>query len=168
MKNVRIQAEVKWCHHLSSVQSCDQLGDGVLGVRDKSAEILFQSFCFCFCRRWSLAVLAWGGTPALWCCPSSISSAYHNVATLQDPVNDGFGEAVVAHDMPESCKFSSLDSCWKRSLWAHKEVDLALHTCRANVKLKSSCQGHRVSQRHLVRIWILTPCQPLRVSAGWT
>ena len=29
--------------------------------------------------------------------------------------------------MPEPCKFSSLDSCQKRFLWTHKEVDLALH-----------------------------------------
>ena len=29
--------------------------------------------------------------------------------------------------MPKPCKFSSLDSCQKRSRWAHKEVDLALH-----------------------------------------
>ena len=26
--------------------------------------------------------------------------------------------------MPEPCKFPSLDSCQKRSLWTHKEVDL--------------------------------------------
>ena len=40
---------------------------------------------------------------------------------------DGFGEAVVACDMPELCKFSSLDSCQERSLRAHEEVDLARH-----------------------------------------
>ena len=38
-----------------------------------------------------------------------------------------FGEAVVACDMPEPCKFSSLDSYQKRFLWTHKEVDLAPH-----------------------------------------
>ena len=27
--------------------------------------------------------------------------------------------------MPQSCKFLSLDSCQKRFLWTHKEVDLA-------------------------------------------
>ena len=37
-----------------------------------------------------------------------------------------FGE-VVTLDMPELCEFSSLDSRQKRLLWAHKEVDLALH-----------------------------------------
>ena len=38
-----------------------------------------------------------------------------------------FVEAVVACDMSESRKFLSLDSCQKRFLWTHKEVDLALH-----------------------------------------
>ena len=33
----------------------------------------------------------------------------------------------MACDMSEPCKFSSLDSCQKRFLWAHKEVDLAPH-----------------------------------------
>ena len=31
----------------------------------------------------------------------------------------------MACDMPEPCKFPSLDSCQKRFLWTHKEVDLA-------------------------------------------
>ena len=30
-------------------------------------------------------------------------------------------------DMPEPCKFPSLDSRQKRCLWTHKEVDLAPH-----------------------------------------
>ena len=29
--------------------------------------------------------------------------------------------------MPEPCKLLSFDSCRKRFLWTHKEVDLALH-----------------------------------------
>ena len=33
----------------------------------------------------------------------------------------------MACDMPEPCKFPSLDSCQKRFLWTHKEVVLALH-----------------------------------------
>ena len=33
----------------------------------------------------------------------------------------------MACDMPEPCKFSSLDSYQKRFLWTHKEVDLAPH-----------------------------------------
>ena len=33
----------------------------------------------------------------------------------------------MACDMPEPCKFPSLDSCQKRFLWTHNEVDLAPH-----------------------------------------
>ena len=33
----------------------------------------------------------------------------------------------MACDTSEPCKFPSLDSCQKRFLWAHKEVDLAPH-----------------------------------------
>ena len=44
---------------------------------------------------------------------------------LKSALKDGFGEALVACDMPEPRKFPSLDSCQKRSLWTHKEVDLA-------------------------------------------
>ena len=44
---------------------------------------------------------------------------------LQGPLKDGFGEAVVACDMPEPCKFPSSDSCQKRFLWIHKKVDHA-------------------------------------------
>ena len=33
----------------------------------------------------------------------------------------------MACDMPEPCKFPSLDSCQKRFLWIHKRVDLARH-----------------------------------------
>ena len=47
--------------------------------------------------------------------------------TLQSALKGGFGEAVVACDMPELCKFPFLDSCQKRFLWTHKEVNLALH-----------------------------------------
>ena len=47
--------------------------------------------------------------------------------TLQGALKDGSGEAVVACDMPEPCEFPSPDSCQKRFLWTHKEIDLALH-----------------------------------------
>ena len=46
-------------------------------------------------------------------------------STLQGVLNDSFAEAVVACDMPEPCKFPSPDSCQKRFLWTHKEVDHA-------------------------------------------
>ena len=35
--------------------------------------------------------------------------------------------AVVACDLPEPCKFPSLDICQKRFLWTHKEVGLIPH-----------------------------------------
>ena len=47
--------------------------------------------------------------------------------TLQGAMKDGFGEAVGACDMPEPCKFPSLDSCQKRFLWTKKEAYLAPH-----------------------------------------
>ena len=47
--------------------------------------------------------------------------------TLQGALTDGFETSVVACDMPERCKFPSLDSCQNRFLWTHKEVDLAPH-----------------------------------------
>ena len=46
---------------------------------------------------------------------------------LQGALKDGFGKAVVAFDMPEPCKFLSLDSCQKRFLWTHKEADPVPH-----------------------------------------
>ena len=45
--------------------------------------------------------------------------------SLEDALKDGFGEAVVACDMSEPCKFLSLYICQKRFMWTHKEVDLA-------------------------------------------
>ena len=48
--------------------------------------------------------------------------------TLQGALKDGFGEAVMACGMPEPCQFPFLDSCQKRFLWTHKEVDLAPHS----------------------------------------
>ena len=33
----------------------------------------------------------------------------------------------MTRNMPEPCKFPSLDSCQTRFLWTDKEVDLALH-----------------------------------------
>ena len=47
--------------------------------------------------------------------------------TLQGALKDGFGEVVVACDMPEPCKFPSLDSRQKRILWTHKGAVLAPH-----------------------------------------
>ena len=63
----------------------------------------------------------------LSCSPFSISSAEHVSPAPQGALKDGFGESVVTRDMPEPCKFPSLDSCQKRFLWTHKGVDLAPH-----------------------------------------
>ena len=58
--------------------------------------------------------------------------------TLQGALKDGFGEAVVACDTPEPCKFPSLDSCQKRVLWTHEDIVLAPHPSRW------SCAPHPV------------------------
>ena len=47
--------------------------------------------------------------------------------TLQGDLKDGFRENVVAYDMPELCRFPSLDSYHKRFLWTDNEVEFALH-----------------------------------------
>ena len=56
-----------------------------------------------------------------------MSSADRGSPTLQGALKDGYGEAVVACDMPEPCDFLSLDSYQKRFLWALNEVNLAPH-----------------------------------------
>ena len=48
--------------------------------------------------------------------------------TLQGALKDGVGQAVKACDMPKPCTFPSLDSCKKRFLWTHTEVNFALHS----------------------------------------
>ena len=45
--------------------------------------------------------------------------------TLQGTLKDGFGESVVACDMPKPHMFLSLESCQKRFLWTHKELVLS-------------------------------------------
>ena len=51
------------------------------------------------------------------------------LSTLQGALKDDFGEleAVILRGMPEPCEFPSPDTCQKKCLWAHKEVDLAPH-----------------------------------------
>ena len=43
---------------------------------------------------------------------------------LQDTPKNGSGEAVMAYDTPEPCKFPSLDSCKKRFLWTPRKLIL--------------------------------------------
>ena len=64
----------------------------------------------------------WAGTPTLWRCPSSISSADRGVTQATRNPEDGLGEAVLTRDMPTLCMFSSLDRCQNRFLWAHKNL----------------------------------------------
>ena len=47
--------------------------------------------------------------------------------TLQGALKGGFGEAVEACDMPDPCKFQSLDSCQTSFLWTQKVIDLTPH-----------------------------------------
>ena len=58
---------------------------------------------------------------------STLSSADHGVDHPPMCLKDGFGEAIVASDMPELCKLLSLDGCQKRFLQTHIGVDLTLH-----------------------------------------
>ena len=46
---------------------------------------------------------------------------------LKGTLKDGFGEAVVACDNPEPCKFLSLASCQKRFLRTHMGINLVPH-----------------------------------------
>ena len=67
-----------------------------------------------------------------WSCsapihPSSISLLSTVLPTLQGTLKDGFGEAVIARDMPKPCKFLSLDGCQKRFQWTHEAVDFVPH-----------------------------------------
>ena len=45
--------------------------------------------------------------------------------TLHGALMDGLRKTVTVCDIPEACKFPSLDSCQKRFPQIHKEVDLA-------------------------------------------
>ena len=93
----------------SSAQSLDRLGRR-RDMGDDSAEILFQSFFFFFCRRPLWAVLAWSG-----------------MSTLQGALKDGFGEAVVACDMPEPREFPSLADLWmSKQFMTHDEAEVTL------------------------------------------
>ena len=86
-------------------------GDWVGGMMDDSAEILFQSFL--------LEVLVSG---------SGMGRDVHSLmSSIQHwgALKDGFGEAVVACDIPRLCNLPSLDSYQNRILRTHKEVDLA-------------------------------------------
>ena len=79
-------------------------------MRNDSAQIVFQSFL-------QEALVVHPASPLL------ITAS----PTLQGALKDGLRLAVVVCDLPKPSKFPSLDSCQKRFLWTHKEVDLAPH-----------------------------------------
>ena len=103
-----------------SLQSLDRLGRQG-DMKDDSAETLFQSFL-------QQALASSCGTGRVWC---SLYNVVHPTLPLPTPVSptlqgaprDGFGEAVMACDMPEPCKLPNLESYRKRFPWTHKQVD---------------------------------------------
>ena len=52
---------------------------------------------------------------------------------------DGSGEAVMVCDMPDSCKFPSLDNRQKRFLWTHKEAAVLKPSYCVNDDLTDVC-----------------------------
>ena len=91
-------------------------------MRDNSAEILFKSFS---AGGPSEQFLHGQGCPLYDVDHPAFPLPTTASPTLQGALKDSFGEALVACDMPETCKFPSADSCRKRFLWTHKEADLA-------------------------------------------
>ena len=82
-------------------------------MRDDSEEILFQSFL-------QEAIVSSSGTGR------DVDSLMLFIQHfLCRNLKGGFGEAVVACDMPEPCKLPSLDSCKTRFVQTHEGVDLA-------------------------------------------
>ena len=80
-------------------------------MTDDSAEILFWSF-----SAGSPCEQFWHGQSLFDVVHPAFSLPTMALPTLQGVVKDGFGEAVVACDMPEPCKFPSRDSCRKSFL----------------------------------------------------
>ena len=107
----------------SSVQSHDRLGRRG-DMMDDSVEILFQSVL-------QLALVSSSGMGRDVHSFDVVHPAFPLPTTaptsLRGALKDGFGEAVMACDVPEPCKLPSLDSCQKRFLWTHKKADLAPH-----------------------------------------
>ena len=84
-----------------------------------------------FCGRLLWAVLAWAGMSSLWLCPSSIPLLTTVSPTFQRVLKDGFGEAFVVHDMPEACKFPSLQQ-------SPEEVPVGPQGCEVLLCIKAS------------------------------
>ena len=93
-------------------------------MRDDSAEILFQSLstgspCKQFWRG--------QGCPLFNVVHPAFSLSITALPTFKDALKGCFGEAVVACDIRKPCEFPSIDSCQKRLLWTHEELDFAPH-----------------------------------------
>ena len=56
-----------------------------------------------------------------------VHSLMLSIQHFQGALKGGFRQAVVACDVPGPRKFPFPDSCQKRFLWTHKEVDHAPH-----------------------------------------
>ena len=95
--------------------------DSVLGGRWGTIQQRYASSLAC--RGRALCSSEWAGMSIFDVVHPAFPLLTKTLPTLKDALKDGFGEAVVACDMPEPCKFPSLDSCQKRFLWTHKEVD---------------------------------------------
>ena len=67
----------------------------------------------------------WQGYPLFNVVHPAFSLPTTALPILHGALRDGLGEALMVCDMQEPSKFLFLDSCQKRFLWTHKEVDLA-------------------------------------------
>ena len=80
-----------------------------------------------FCGRPSGAVRHGQGHPLFDVVRPAFPLLTTTSPALQGSLKDGFEQAVVACSIPYPCEFPSLDSCQKRFLWAHEELELARH-----------------------------------------
>ena len=115
-------------------------------MRDDSAKILLQPFL-------QEALVSSSGVGTVDVVRPAFPLPTTASPTFQGDLTVDFGEAVVAYDISEPCKFPSLDCCQKRFLWTHKEVDLAPHQ---SLVLYSKWKMQRGFLIHLVSTaWIL-------------
>ena len=134
---------------LYSLIQFSPLTDGVVGgdMRDNSTEIFFQSFSAggpCEQFRHGQGCPLFDVVHPAFPLPTTASP------TLQGAMKDGFGEAVVACDMPEPCKCSSLGSCQKRFLWTHLDSKAWI-----------------LSSESASRVLVLQPLRKIEVTRDW-
>ena len=116
-------------------------------MKDDSAEILFQFFFFqevvvnCSCM---------GRDVTLWQVYSAFPLPTTASTTLQAVLKDGFGDTFMTLDMPEPCKYLSLDSCQKRLLWPITRQLILFHikslVLCSKEEMQRSFLGHLVSK----------------------